>query len=76
MMSSQAPETGSWAEKVMQAAGSDLRKQPWREQLEKMHQEQTEEEDMLDLQLPNHVQSSGSGSSNDIQKTKNISTLR
>ena len=46
-----------WA-KELESAMKDTRVQPWREHLSKMT---TEGEDLLDLNLPNQVQSSGAG---------------
>jgi len=58
--------TTSWAQKVTEAAQNDQRKQPWKEPLEILHKDQPQKTDMIDLRLPNHVQSSGVEASSDV----------
>ena len=46
----------NWAEQVATNTAQDKRAQPWKASLEKTHDQGTEGEDLINLQLPNHVQ--------------------
>jgi hypothetical protein len=45
-----------WVQDLITAEKNDLRKQPWKEALGDTHDKGYEGEDLINLQLPNHVQ--------------------